>query len=80
MTERNNALLARLDERDQSILRELRSINEEQKATNEHLAKLNGKTEKTAIFCGKNRTHINIQWYVISAIMVGCALKFLGIY
>ena len=83
MTERNNGILARLDERTESILRELESIGKRHDATNAHLERLNGKTEKTAILSGKNRTHINIQWWFIAAIVLGlmaCGFKFIGVY
>lgn len=76
MTERNNALLSRLDERTENMEETLKNIEA-------HLARLNGNVNKNTTSCGKNRSHINIQWYLISGIILGlmaCGFKFIGVY
>ena len=76
MTERNNTLLARVDERTLNMEETLKNIEQ-------HLATLNNKTNENAISCGSNRSHINIQWWFIAAIVLGliaCGFKFIGVY
>uniref|UniRef100_A0A6M3J540 Uncharacterized protein n=1 Tax=viral metagenome TaxID=1070528 RepID=A0A6M3J540_9ZZZZ len=79
MTERNNSLISRVDERTESILRELQSINEEQKTTNEHLSKLNGKVSRN-----ESRTIVNRYcfWGLVSVdgIIITILLHLMGVY
>ena len=66
-------LLVRLDERSESIIREL-------KKQTEHLGVLNGQTDANTIRSSKNRTHIYIQWWVISVLLLAATLKLVGVY
>ena len=54
MTERNNGLLQRIDERTEGIMRELKSQNE-------HLSKMNGRLEKHDLSIVKLETTIYSQ-------------------
>ena len=79
MTERNNGILGRLDERTEAMLRELKSVNEEQKNTNEHLAKLNGKVSRNTTHSAVNRYCF---WGVLSieGIIITILLHVMGVY
>ena len=70
--ERDN-LLIRLDERSESIIREL-------KKQTEHLRALNGQTDDNTIRSSRNRIHINVQWWVISILLLASTLKIVGVY
>ena len=66
-------LLIRLDERSESIIRELQEQTK-------HLKTLNGQTDDNTIRSTKNRTHITIQWWVISILLLASTLKIVGVY
>uniref|UniRef100_A0A6M3LAT5 Uncharacterized protein n=1 Tax=viral metagenome TaxID=1070528 RepID=A0A6M3LAT5_9ZZZZ len=44
------------------------------------LAKLNGQVEKNTVSSQRNRSHINIQWWIITAVIIATALKAIGVY
>lgn len=73
LPQKRDELLVRLDERSESIIREL-------KKQTEHLAILNGQTDINTIRSTKNKTHINIQWWVISILLLAATLKIVGVY
>ena len=66
-------LLIRLDERSESFMREL-------KEQTEHLKILNGQTNDNTTRSNRNKTHINIQWWVISVLLLAATLKVVGVY
>ncbi len=68
-----DALLIRLDERSESFLREL-------EAQTKHLEKLNGQTVDNTVRSNGNRTRINIQWWLISGMLLAGTLKYIGVY
>ena len=70
ITERDD-LLIRLDERSESFLRELETQTK-------HLEKLNGQTDDNTNRSNRNKTHINIQWWVISILLLASTLKIVG--
>ena len=44
------------------------------------LTKLNGQVEKNTIGRQRNTSHINIQWWIITTVIIATALKLLGIF
>ena len=66
-------LLIRLDERSESIIRELQEQTK-------HLKILNGQTDNNTIRSTRNKTSINVQWWVISILLLASTLKIVGVY
>ena len=71
--EERDILLSRLDERSESIIRELKSQSEQIK---EFYTLVSNNTVRT----NNNRTLISVQWWVISVILLASTLKLVGVY